>query len=187
VEGKHLSPFRVDLRETRTLSPAALRSMLDPARIAHPRLAYRDVSGVGNRLTLIAAVVPAGVVTTHTVFCLKTPLDTLRKHFLCAMLNSFVLNAVVRMLMGGHVTTTLAESLPVPAWRGDWLDRRIAVSARWLADGRGPIDTGVRLQALVAHRFELTRDEFAHVLDGFTLVSEGERTAALGWFERIRK
>jgi hypothetical protein len=25
------------------------------------------------------------------------------------------------------------------------------------------------------------------VLDGFTLVSEGERTAALGWFERIRK
>jgi hypothetical protein len=186
VEGKHLSPFRVDLRETRTLSPAALRSMLDPARIAYPRLAYRDVSGVGNRLTLIAAVVPAGVVTTHTVFCLKTPLDTLRKHFLCAMLNSFVLNAVVRMLMGGHVTTTLAESLPVPAWRGDWLDRRIAVSARWLADGRGPIDTGVRLQALVAHRFELTRDEFAHVLDGFTLVSEGERTAALGWFERIR-
>ena len=39
-------------------------------------------------------------------------------HFLCGILNSFVMNLVVRMLMGGHVTTSLAEQLPVPVVDG---------------------------------------------------------------------
>jgi hypothetical protein len=186
VEGKHLSPFTVDLAAARCLTPSALASMLEPARIAHARLAYRDVSGVGNRLTLIAAVIPAGVVTTHTVFCLRTRIEPARQHFLCAMLNSFVLNAVVRMLMGGHVTTTLTASLPTPVWRADRLDRRIAALARRLSRGQGAGGSGARLQALVARRFELTRAEFAHVLAGFPLVPAGERSDALGWFERIR-
>jgi hypothetical protein len=88
--------------------------------------------------------------------------------------------------MGGHVTTTLAASLPVPVWRGDRSDRRIAALARRLAHGRGAADTGARLQALVAHRYELTRDEFVHVLAGFPLVPAGERNAALRWFDTWR-
>ena len=78
--------------------------------------AYRDVSSVGNMRSLIAAVLPANVVTTHTVFCLRTPVSLEASHFLCGILNSFVMNLVVRMLMGGHVTTSLAEQLPVPVW-----------------------------------------------------------------------
>ena len=39
-----------------------------------PRLAYRDVAGATNQLTLIAALLPAGCVSTHTVFCLRTPI-----------------------------------------------------------------------------------------------------------------
>ena len=35
------------------------------------RLAYRDVASATNRLTLIAALLPPGTVSTHTVFCLK--------------------------------------------------------------------------------------------------------------------
>jgi hypothetical protein len=182
AEGKHLAPFTVTLTAARRLPHAALAALIDPERIARPRLAYRDVSGVGNRLTLIAAVVPAGVVTTHTLFCLRPGLQPVEQHALCALLNSFVLNAVVRMLMGGHVTTTLAMSLPAPPWRGDRLDRRIASLARRLAEGRSAASTAVRLQALLAHRFELTRDEFAHVLDGFPLVPESERSESLRWF-----
>lgn len=187
AEGKHLAPFTIALTRARRVSHEALASMLDPGRIARPRLAYRDISGVGNRLTLIAAVIPAGVVTTHTLFCLRPPLDTVRQHFLCALLNSFVLNAVVRMLMGGHVTTTLALSLPAPPWRGDSLDRRIASLARRRADGRDGSTTVARLQALLAHRFELTGDEFAHVLDGCPLVPEYERAEALSHFDRGRR
>ena len=43
-------------------------------RHERPRLCYRDVAGASNRLTLIAAILPAGCVSTHTVFCLRTPL-----------------------------------------------------------------------------------------------------------------
>ena len=38
-------------------------------------LAYREVAAATNRLTLIAAILPADTITTHTVFCLKEPLD----------------------------------------------------------------------------------------------------------------
>lgn len=183
VDGRHLAPFTVDVSAPRSLPNAALALMLDPARIAHPRLAYRDVSGVGNRLTLIAAVIPAGVVSTHTVFCLKGRLDPARQHFLCALFNSYVLNVVVRMMMGGHVTTTLAASLPAPVWHGDRADRQIAALARRLACRRGAADAAARLQALVAHRYELTRNGFEHVLGGVPLVPVAERSAALRWFD----
>jgi hypothetical protein len=128
-------------------------------------------------------VVPAGVVTTHTVFCLKGRLDVERQHFLCAMFNSYVLNALVRMLMGGHVTTTLVASLPVPLWQGDRIDRQIARSARRLAAPGTQNDRAPRLQGAVARRFGVSRSEFEQVLDGFPLVAIDERTAALRWFD----
>lgn len=183
IEGKHLSPFTVDVADARRIDAARLAYMIDPDRIAHPRLGYRDVSGVGNRLTLIAAVIPSGVVTTHTVLCLKTRLDTTRQHFLCALFNSYVLNRVVRMLMGGHVTTTLAEYLPVPSWQGDAVDRQIASLAKRLAEGSATPDTGARLQALVAHRYGLTLAELRYVLDGFPLVPAEERASVVKHFE----
>ena len=59
---------------------------------AAARLAYRDIASATNRLTLIAAIVPARAVTTHTLFCLKTPLPLDAQQVLCALLNSFVAN-----------------------------------------------------------------------------------------------
>lgn len=186
IEGKHITPFVVDTAGAGRIAPAVLGHMIDVRRLDRSRLGYRDVSGVGNRLTLIAAVVPSGIVTTHTILCSRTPLDAGHQHFLCALFNSLVLNAVVRMLMGSHVTTTLAASLPVPEWRGDRVDRQIVALARRLAERRPPADAGARLQALVAHRFELTRDELEHLLDGSPGVPSGERAAVVLWFERIR-
>jgi hypothetical protein len=183
VEGKHLSPFAVDVRGVDRRVPAQeARRRLPDRRYDSPRLGYRDVSGVGNKLALIAAIVPAGVVTTHTVFCLRSPIEIARQHFLCACFNSYVLNAVVRMLMGGHVTTSLVEQLPLPAWRGDAGDRRIArLSARMALEPRAP-RAHARLQQAVARRYGVTRDEFAQILDGFPLVDEGDRRLALEGF-----
>ena len=68
-----------------------------------------------NRLTLIAAIVPAGVVTTHTLFCLKTICSTTtRSTFLCGLFNSFVANYLVRLRVSTHVTASIVERLPVP-------------------------------------------------------------------------
>ena len=45
-----------------------------------PRIAYRDVASATNKLTLIAAMLPAGTVSTHTVFVSKT---TARRSIAC--------------------------------------------------------------------------------------------------------
>jgi hypothetical protein len=183
IEGKHLQPFKVDVRSVeRRIERTRAARLLADGRHDRERLAYRDVSGVGNRLTLIAAIVPGGVVTTHTLFCLRTPLPLEQQHFLCALFNSYVLNAVARMLMGGHLTTGLVENLPVPAWRGTAAERRIARLARRLADGASEPLLGGRLQAAVARLYGLDNETFVRVLDSFQLVPEEERQLALASF-----
>jgi hypothetical protein len=147
IEGKHIQPFVTDPSAARfRISPAAAAAALPQRAFDHPRLAYRDISAVGNRRALIAAIVPAGVVTTHTIFCLKTPLPIEQQHFLCACFNSEILNRYVRLLMGGHLTTSLVEGLPVPPWVGSKRQRRIARSA-W--DHTTPLPTD-----LLAREFE---------------------------------
>lgn len=134
ADGKHIGPFIVlDNRWERFISESEARKRLPDGRFARSRLVYRDVSGVGNQFTLIAAIMPAGVVTTHTLFCLRNELDVEQQHFLCGILNSRVINHIVRLLMGSHVTTGLVEGLPVPRWAPTAIHRRIARTAARLA------------------------------------------------------
>jgi hypothetical protein len=161
------------------IAPAVARRLLADGRYQRDRLAYRDVSGVANRVSLIAAVVPGGVVTTHTVFCLRTRLPIDQQHFLCACFNSYVVNAVVRLFMGNHVTTALVEDLPIPVWCGSALDRRISRMGRRLARTPRSRDVEARLQAAVARRFGLDATTFAALLDGFPLVPAADRQRAV--------
>lgn len=135
AEGKHIGPFTFDRTgPTKVIEEAALAARLPDRRYAHARLAYRDVSGVGNTHALVAAIIPAGIVTTHTLFCLRTPLPLEQQHFLCGLFNSAVFDRLVRLEMGSHVTTTLVENLPVPLWTGSPAQREIAALAEDLAD-----------------------------------------------------
>jgi hypothetical protein len=153
IEGKHLSPFRVASHDAVVRIPerdAAMR--LPDRRFTRTRLAYRDVAAFGNRLTLIAALVPARVVTTHTLFCLRNDLPIEQQAFLCGLFNSFPLNRIVRMLMGSHVTTGLVENLPVPNWTADARQKRIAELVLALTsglDGRAKTDACAEVDALV--------------------------------------
>lgn len=139
LDGKHISPFLTAVETSeRRIDAAVAREALPDMRFARARLAYRDVSGVGNRRALIAAVIPGNVVTTHTLFCLRNAVPIDQQHFLCGVLNSDLLDAIVRMLMGGHVTTSLMESLPVPVWTGSARQQRIAAIALALASHDEP-------------------------------------------------
>jgi len=179
IEGKHLQPFTVDTATTRQrLAPTVAERLLRKRRFDRPRLAYRDVSAVTNRITLIAAVVPAGVVTTHTLLCLKSSVSLRRQQFLCGLFNSYVLNAIVRALIGGHVTTTVIEDLPVPVWRNDREQRLIATLAGRLATCWSSHDEG-RLQALVGRLYGISSTEFADILESFPLVPRVQRDSAL--------
>ena len=176
IEGKHLEPFRVDTAHARAgIAGSKARRLLDPSRYERPRLAYRDVAGATNRLTLIAAVLPAHCVSTHTVFCLRTPLPLAAQHFLCGLFNSFVVNYLVRMRVTTHVTTATVERLPLPVREhSPRAFREIAAIARLLSrrDDRAAV---TRLQVLVGGLYQLSAGEFAHVLSTFPLIPREER------------
>jgi hypothetical protein len=179
LEGKLLDPFRVRIGETETFieRQVAARLLRHRSRVDRPRLGYREVASATNRLTLIAAVIPADAVTTHTIFCLREPLDDDRQWFLCGVFNSFVANYCVRLRGGTHVPAAVIQRLPVPLAAAADL-KSIAALARALA--ASPSAGGAaRLQAEVARLYGLDLDDFAHVLTTFPLVDPEERAAAL--------
>jgi N-6 DNA Methylase/Eco57I restriction-modification methylase len=185
LEGKHVTPFAVDVASTSLrISSRSAAKMLDAARTyERPRLAYRDVACATNRLTLIAAIVPAGTITTHTLFCLKTPLDDECQRYLCAMFNSFVANYLIRLRVGTHVTTAIINGLPMP--RPPQTSTRfqeIAALAELLSTNPANTRAQARMQALAAHTYGINRAQFRHILDTFPLVSAGDREAAMAAF-----
>jgi hypothetical protein len=188
IEGKHLHPFTVDLSGVRHALVLPEARGLPPRlrNISRRRLAYRDVASATNRLSLIAAIVPAGVATAHTLFCLRDALDEADQRFLCGMLNSFVANAFVRLQMTMHVTTALVARLPVPRpCRGSRGYEEVVSLARALETKTGNDDDYARLQAIVAHLYCLDAALFEHLLDGFPLVERSTRDCARSAFDDI--
>ncbi len=184
LDGKHIEPFRVLGGTGRRIPEADAARLLPQRRHEHARLGYRDVSGVANKFTLIAAIIPPRHVTTHTLFCLRTPLELAQQHFLCGVFNSFVMNLVARMLMGGHLTTSLVERLPVPVWRGTPEQLRIARLAERLAwlDSPRRATASAALQATVARMHGLDEVTFRGIVDAFPRVPEDQRQHAIRAF-----
>jgi hypothetical protein len=172
IEGKQIDAFRVAVGDSRLeVRPSARASLRVPRRA---RLAYRDVASATNRLTLIAAIVPARAVTTHTLFCLRTQLPLPNQRVLCALLNSYVANYIIRLRVNTHVTVSLVSRLPVPVVQpGHPLLTRLARCAEALERGPAPVeqmDEYVEIQTIAAHLYRLSPAHFEHVLSRFPLV-----------------
>ena len=187
LEGKQIEPFRAAVDGCRYQRPEAISVPPVPRRA---RLAYRDIASATNRLTLIAAIVPPRAVTTHTLFCLKTLLSADAQHVLCGLLNSFVANYFVRLRVNTHVTVALVSRLPVPIVNPrDAEFTTLAGLSRALAGTIEPTEQMpeyAEFQARVARLYELTTDDFAHVLGTFPLIPSEVRSAALVDFTRLR-
>ncbi|MBI3401710.1 MAG: N-6 DNA methylase [Acidobacteria bacterium] len=180
IDGKHLEPFSVRLGSVgRSIRAADARRLLRADRHERPRLAYRDVASATNRVTLIAAILPAHSVSTHTVFCLRDPLPLRAQHFLCGLFNSFVVNYLVRLRVTMHVTTAMVGQLPIPtAEIAPGAFAEIAALARLLSRRSDP-PALARLNARVAELYQLSVQEFEHVLGTFPLIPIEERRETL--------
>jgi hypothetical protein len=109
---------------------------------------------------------------------------------LCALLNSFVANYLVRLRVNTHVTVSLVSRLPLPVLRpGDrWFEQLSRLSDE-LATSSLAIESlpaYAELQAIAAHLFGLTGEEFAHVLSTFPLVEAQARVRSLALFGELR-
>ncbi len=185
VEGRQIEPFRVNLAAARhSIRPRDAQRLL-ASRHQRARLAYRDVASATNRVTLIAAVLPPDCVSTHTVFCLRTGLPLQAQHFLCGVFNSLIVNYLVRLRVGTHVTTAIVERLPVPQQKdAPAAFTAIAATARQLGRRHDPAALA-RLNAQVARLYQLSREEFEHVVGTFPLIPRAERDQALREFLRV--
>jgi hypothetical protein len=188
VEGKHLEPFRVAVESVKhAVSAGDARRLLRTARHEQPRLAYRDVASATNRVTLIAALLPGGCVSTHTVFCLRSPLPLHAQYFLCGLFNSFVVNYQVRLRVTTHVTTAMVERLPIPTRElVPAAFREVAALARVLSRRNDPV-AFARLNAKVAALYQLSESEFEYVLGTFPLIPVADRERALNVFLEISR
>ena len=180
VEGKHVAPFQVSLAATTqaVLRETATRLIAPATSFARDRIAYRDVAGATNRLTLIAGLLPKGTLSTHTVFVLKTALTADAQWCLLALLNSLVANYLVRLNVTTHVTTALMTRLPVPRPPdGSTEFRELAALARGLANTgiESAPDAYARLNAIVARLYHLTPEHYQQVVETFPLLPEGLR------------
>lgn len=185
VEGKQLAPFQVDLARSTLGVPRAIAGNLLEASTSfdRSRIAYRDVASATNKLTLIAAMLPAGTVSTHTVFCQKTPLADEEQWCLLGLMNSLTANYLVRLQVTTHVTASLMARLPVPKPAAP-TRRRIADLARTLAASGidAAPDVYAALNALAAREYGVTHEEYAFILKSFPLVSSVVRDHCLSIF-----
>jgi hypothetical protein len=152
------------------------------ANVDRARLAYRDVASATNRTTLIAAIIPPHTVTVHTVFCLQTRLALDAQRVLCALLNSYVANYLVRRRVTTHVTAGIVSRLPVPlvTRTSPWFDQLCAAAAT--LECRDDPAAAAAAQAAAAEVYGLAEDDFAHVLATFPLVPATARDKAFEVF-----
>ena len=199
LEGKHIEPFIVHVSSSsQRIARRTAEDLLGcTGSFLRSRLSYRDVASATNRTSLIAAVLPPGVVTTHSLFCLKTFLGDAEQHYLCGMLNSYVANYLVRQVMTTHLGSRMVEELRMPKLtRRSPLFREISERAARLSHTEAAARPGApqachaeasRIQALAARVFKLSEEEFRHVLSTFPLVPESERAEAFDEFLLSRK
>ncbi|MCC7032795.1 MAG: N-6 DNA methylase [Acidobacteria bacterium] len=184
VEGKHLRPFGIDLASVaRFLAPDIAARLLDTgSSFGIGRVCYRDVASSSNRLTLIAALLPPGTVSTHTVFCTKRALPPMDAWCLVGLLNSLVANYLVRLQVTTHVTTVLMARLPVPRpGPGSSEAREIAGLAERLSTSSIEMEpeSYARLNAVAARLYGLSGDEYRHIVSTFPLLPAGVRAVLL--------
>jgi hypothetical protein len=189
VEGKHVEPFTVRLErcDLRLAAGAALPGHELRAAANRHRLAYRDVASASNRLTLIAAIVPPGAITVHTLFCLRGAMPLDDQAALCCLLNSFVANWLARMWVTTHLGTSTVERLPVPRPPASSAagGRLRALGHRLLTSAGQDAGAHAEAQGLVAALYGLEPGEFALVLDTLPLVDAGVKAAAAESHRRL--
>ena len=160
----------------------------------HYRLAFREISRSTDDRTMIAAIIPPGHVFGHKGTCERTP--WLRSDatalMLCAIFNSFVFDWCLRQKIAASVSLFMLNSCPAPALSEDAarflahgalrLSSRHAGYARlWreqlssarafspeLADPNDRAVLRAAIDAVVARAYGLGRDDYCHILTGFS-------------------
>ncbi|KAA0274633.1 MAG: hypothetical protein EDQ89_01695, partial [Acidobacteria bacterium] len=161
----------------------------DPATLPcrHPRVAFRDVARATDTRTVIAALVPPGVVIANQAPYLLWPRRGANDEaFILGMLASVPLDWYARRIVETHVNFHVLNGFPIPdpyaagrnrvasiAGRLACLDERFAGWAEAVGADVGPVepeekdDLIAELDATVARLYGLDRGDVEHIFETF--------------------
>ena len=138
---------------------------------------------------MYAAVIPPKVACFNSLNVIRGPKDDRSRHYVVAVLNSFVYEYLIRkQSKNNNVNIYFVSLTPLPILRAT--DPRFGRIASMSADlhrlnsqtNGAPGDLEAKLEAAVAHVYGLTDDEFEFILEGFHRVPEQYRQLVLQIF-----
>ncbi len=190
------------------------------------RLAFRDVGPATNERSMIMTVLPPKVFCPHTISLEEVyscrildndvdpnfePLSPKDRLYLCAVMNSFVVDSWLKRVITKHLSFFYVLSVPVPRLTSrdasfapivDRAARLICTTAEFdnlatevglkghkqgVTDATKRAQLRAELDGLVAHLYGLTEAEFAHVLSTFSLVSDPVKVAAQNAYRDVER
>ena len=179
--------------------------MLDYQRY---RCGIRAVASNTNERSLISSVIPAGAFCGNSVLTTVTGLiEDVQTMFLVAVLNSLVVDSLLRLKVTTNINMFFLYQLPIPRLtKGDQTFKQIVLRAARLICTTPEFDTMAKsvgmtgykagatdpterarlraeLDALVAHLYGLTEEEFSHVLATFPLIHQSVKDDALAAYK----
>lgn len=176
------------------------------------RLGFRDVARNTDFRTLISGVVPKNHFCGNTVPTVTSPTDTSTVLAIAALFNSFVVDWLIRQKVSAHCNFFYMFQLAVPrldaadqAFRplveraarltgtspefDDLLTEIFGSNASHMTHGVTDATERATLRAeidaIVAQLYDLTEDEFAHVLASFPLVPAEVKKVTLDTFRAL--
>lgn len=173
------------------------------------RLAYRAIANSANERTLLVSLLPANVFCGHSLNVDRSRMRAKDSLYLLAVMNSFTLDYRLRLSVSANLTMFFLYQLPIPRLpqtdsRYEPLMRRAALLVCTtlefdaLAQSAGlsgheeaitipeeRAEVRAELDALVAHLYDLTEVEYAHVLESFPLVKAETKSATLAAFRAL--
>lgn len=178
------------------------------------RLGFRSVSSSTNERSLISSLIPKSVFCGNSLSISEYEQNNFRenegfKFFIVTILNSFLIDWMLRQKVSQNLNFFYIYQLPIPRLKeGDKYFQEIVENAAKLICtteefeqlakevGIGSHKNGVteeaermairaKLDAIVAHLYELTLTEFQHILTTFPLVPESVKIATLKAYQNL--
>ncbi len=210
LEGKNIEQFTHKWKDAPTprhsITEADIASNLKEDKSYHKDywLAYRLIASSTNHRTLISAIIPPGYVCGNSLAIIRMQ-NPKELCFLCGVLNSFVLDYLIRQKVSTNVNMFYFKELPTPRLRSgpvfDAIVRKVAQLScttsefKKLKEAAG-IDFAIseendravvraQIDALVAKLYNITRDDMVQILSVFPLVDEKTKNLVLQEYDKI--
>ncbi len=178
------------------------------------RLGFRSVSSSTNERSLISSLIPKSVFCGNSLSVSEYEQNNFQeneafKFFIVTMLNSFLIDWMLRQKVSANINMFYIYQLPIPRLKeGDRYFEEIVEKASKLICvseefdelakevGIGSHKNGVteeterakiraKLDAIVGHLYELNEIEFQHILSTFPLASESVKIATLKAYQTL--